>query len=85
MKIVFEELNKRAVVFDNQTIIGECDYIIQGDIWNIVHTIVDSKYQGQGIARKLVECVIDNAKKENKQVIADCSYAKKILEKKELK
>lgn len=85
MKIVFEELNNRAVVFDNQTIIGECDYIIQGDIWNIVHTIVDSKYQGQGIARKLVECVIDNAKKENKQVIADCSYAKKILEKKELK
>lgn len=82
MKIVFEELNKRAVVFDNQTIIGECDYIIQGDIWNIVHTIVDSKYQGQGIARKLVKCVIENAKKENKQVIADCSYAKKILEKK---
>ncbi len=82
MKIVFEELNNRAVVFDNQTIIGECDYIIQGDIWNIVHTIVDSKYQGQGIARKLVECVIENAKKENKQVIADCSYAKKILEKK---
>lgn len=82
MKIVFEKLNKRAVVFDNQTIIGECDYNIQGDIWNIVHTIVDSKYQGQGIARKLVECVIENAKKENKQVIADCSYAKKILEKK---
>lgn len=82
MKIVFEELNKRAVVFDNQTIIGECDYIIQGDIWNIVHTIVDSKYQGQGIARKFVKCVIENAKKENKQVIADCSYAKKILEKK---
>ncbi len=82
MKIFFEELNNRAVVFDNQTIIGECDYIIQGDIWNIVHTIVDSKYQGQGIARKLVECVIENAKKENKQVIADCSYAKKILEKK---
>ncbi len=82
MKIFFEELNNRAVVFDNQTIIGECDYIIQGDIWNIVHTIVDSKYQGQGIARKLVECVIENAKKENKQVIADCSYARKILEKK---
>lgn len=82
MKIVFEELNNRAVVFDNQTIIGKCDYIIQGDIWNIVHTIVDSKYQGQGIARKLVECVIENAKKENKQVIADCLYAQKILEKK---
>lgn len=82
MKIVFEELNNRAVVFDNHTIIGECDYIIQGDIWNIVHTIVDSKYQGQGIARKLVECVIENAKKKNKQVIADCLYAQKILEKK---
>ena len=37
-------------------------------------------YQGQGIARKLVECVIENAKKSNKKLIADCSYARIVLE-----
>ena len=50
-------------------------------LWNIVHTEVNSKYQGQGIARKLVENVIENAHKNNKQLKADCSYARRILEK----
>lgn len=54
--------------------------LFRKNIWNIVHTVVNSKYQGQGIARKLVNCVIENALKENKEVIADCSYAKKVLD-----
>ena len=59
----------------------ECDYIEENDTWNIVHTVVDNNYQGQGIARKLVECIIENAKNKNKNLIADCSYAKKVIEK----
>ena len=78
--ITFEKDKNRSVAFDNNTIIGECDFVIQKNIWNIVHTVVNSKYQGQGIARKLVNCVIENALKENKEVIADCSYAKKVLD-----
>ena len=50
-------------------------------MWNIVHTEVNNEYQGQGIARKLVECVIEEAKEKTKKVIAECSYAKRILEK----
>ena len=51
------------------------------NIWNIIHTEVKASYQGQGIAKKLVLEVLESAKKEGKKVIADCSYAKKILEK----
>ena len=80
IEIIFEKDKNRTVAFDNNTIIGECDFVIQKNIWNIVHTVVNSKYQGQGIARKLVNCVIENALKENKEVIADCSYAKKVLD-----
>ena len=80
VEITFEKDKNRSVAFDNNTIIGECDFVIQKNIWNIVHTVVNSKYQGQGIARKLVNCVIENALKENKEVIADCSYAKKVLD-----
>ena len=80
IEISFEKDKNRSVAFDNNTIIGECDFVIQKNIWNIVHTVVNSKYQGQGIARKLVNCVIENALKENKEVIADCSYAKKALD-----
>lgn len=80
IEIAFEKDKNKSVAFDNNTIIGECDFVIQKNIWNIVHTVVNSKYQGQGIARKLVNCVIENALKENKEVVADCSYAKKVLD-----
>ena len=39
-----------------------------------------SKYQGQGIAKTLVKCIIENSEKCNKNLIAECSYAKKVLE-----
>ena len=61
--------------------VGECDFLETENYWNIIHTEVNNEYQGQGIARKLVECIIENAKKENKKLIAECSYAKKVLEK----
>ena len=41
------------------------------DIWRV----------GKGIARKLVDCIVNAAKECNKNVIAECSYAKKVLEK----
>ena len=81
IKILFEIEKKRAVVYDDNKEIGECDFIENNGTWNIIHTGVNSKYQGQGIARKLVECVIKNAKEYNKKIIAECSYARKILDK----
>ena len=81
IKFIFEKENNRAVAYDNTIQVGECDFLETENYWNIVHTEVNNEYQGQGIARKLVECIIENAKKENKKLIAECSYAKKILEK----
>ena len=77
--IKFEKENNKSVAYDNNIKIGECVFMEDGGYYNIVHTEVSSEYQGKGIARKLVECVIENAKKSNKKIIADCSYAKKIL------
>ena len=81
IEIIFEKEKNRAVAYDNTILIGECDFLENQDYWNITHTEVNNEYQGQGIARKLVECIIENAKKENKKLIAECSYAKKTLEK----
>ena len=66
-----------------KTKIGECDFIETEEGWNIVHTEVNKTYQGKGIARKLVEAIIENANKNNQKVVAECSYAKRILEKKQ--
>ena len=81
IEIIFEKENNSAVAYDNTIQVGECDFLETENYWNIIHTEVNNEYQGQGIARKLVECIIENAKKENKKLIAECSYAKKILEK----
>ena len=81
IEIKFEKENNKSVAYDNKTAIGECVFIEDGEYWNIVHTEVSRLYQGKGIARKLVEKVIENAKQYDKTVVADCSYAKKILEK----
>lgn len=77
--IKFEK--NRVVAYSGDIIVGSCDFIEDNDIWNITHTEVDKKYQGQGIAKKLVESVIKNAKLYNKCIIADCSYAQSIIEK----
>lgn len=81
IEIIFEKENNRAVAYDSTIQVGECDFLETENYWNIIHTEVNNEYQGQGIARKLVECIIENAKKENKKLIAECSYAKKVLEK----
>ena len=79
IEIKFEKENNRAVAYDNKTTIGECVFIEDGEYWNIVHTEVSSLYQGQGIARKLVEKVIENAKLYDRKIMAECSYASKII------
>lgn len=45
----------------------------------IEHTGVDPSLSGQGIGKKLVNLVTDEAKKANKAVISYCSFADKIL------
>ncbi len=77
--IRFEKENNRAIAIINNKIVGKCDFLIENNTWNIIHTEVESAYQGQGIAKDLVTCVIENAEKENFEVIADCSYANKII------
>lgn len=82
IEIKFEKEKNRSVAISDGKVIGECDFIINDENINIIHTGVSSSFQGQGIAKKLVECVLENIKEYNKEIIADCSYARKILENK---
>ena len=55
---------------------------IEKGIYNIDHTFVDESLRGKGIASKLVEEAIKEIESRKGKVVATCSYAKKILEKK---
>ena len=81
IRIEFEEKTNKAIAYDEEKVIGLCEYIINCEEWNIVHTEVDDNYQGQGIAKKLVNRIIEEANKKQKKLTAECSYAHKIINK----
>lgn len=55
---------------DEQTIIAD-------------HTYVSDELRGEGIAGKLLEALIDYARKENKKIVPVCSYVKQKMERTE--
>lgn len=79
IEIKFDKNNNKSIALDKENKIGECVFIEDEEYWNIIHTEVSNLYQGQGIARRLVENIIENSRIYNKKLIAECSYAKKII------
>lgn len=78
--VTLDPENFRSVATIDGKEIGECNYQITGNEWNIYHTGVSSEHQGKGIARRLVYKVIEAAERKCVNVVARCSYARKVLE-----
>ena len=79
IEIRYEKENNCAGAYDGDKKVGICRYKALPDKWIIDHTATDPEYGGQGIARKLVECVAQNAQLEHVELGATCWYAKKML------
>lgn len=59
---------------------AEITYLESGNDKIIVnHTFVSDELRGQNIARQLVDKMVDFARQENKKIIPECSYVKKVL------
>ena len=71
--------SNRSVALDNGKLIGECDFEITEDGWNIYHTKVAHEHEGKGIAKRLVYKILEAAEKSKVSVDATCSYARKVL------
>ncbi len=80
---IFED--KYLLVDEKEEILAEIDFPLVNDgVIEITHTIVSHSLQGQGIAKRLVEKVLEIAKEKGYKVTASCSYAKHYLEKNNL-
>lgn len=79
MELIYEKDNQRTALYDAGKLIGECDYELEDDHWVITHTFVEKAYGGQGLARKLVNTLIEEARKEQIRIKPVCSYAVKVL------
>ena len=81
MDILFEESAKRSAAYDGEKNIGECTYVEEDGVWTLNHTAVDQAYGGQGIARKLLTCLVEEARKRSVKIIPVCSYVAREFEK----
>ena len=81
--IVFEESSRRSAAYKDGKLIGECEFFQSDSTWSIVHTGVRPGNEGQGIARRLVEKIIEKARARQVRINPLCSYAKKLMTGKE--
>lgn len=79
----FQEDKKRVAAFDGEKEIGEVTFSGSDSTWIIDHTYVDEEYRGKNVARKLVDTVAGEAKKQGKKVMATCPYALKVFKENE--
>ena len=80
IRIVFEEAERQSAAYDGDKPIGECQYNVdRTGKWVIMHTGVRPEYNGRGIAKRLVECIIEAAREKQTKIIPVCSYAQRMM------
>ena len=79
----FEEGEQRSAAYLDGKLIGECEFCVSDGVWTIMHTGVRPAYEGRGIARRLVEKVIDAARAKQVKIVPVCPYAVKLMANKE--
>lgn len=75
IKIKFNRKSNKALAYDEDKVIGYCEFEEKNGTWIITHTIVSRDYSGNGIAKRLLDCVVDAARDENIKIYPVCSYA----------
>lgn len=80
IRVVFEAENRQSAAYDSDKQIGECQYNAdRAGNWVIMHTGVRPEYNGRGIAKRLVESVIEAARECGAKIIPVCSYAQRMM------
>ena len=77
--VSFDEEQNRSIAFYKDVQIGECDFRITSEGWEIYHTEVLPDYGNKGIAKRLVYKILEIAEKKCINVIPICSYAVSLL------
>ena len=83
ISVVFEESLNRSAAYKDGNLIGECEFDVDENKWIIVHTGVRPAFEGQGIAKRLLKKVVEQARVRNVKIVPICSYARKVMEGKE--
>lgn len=76
-----EEIKKgknRFYIEDSERLLAEITFVPRGkDILVADHTYVCNDMRGQGVAKKLVDVLVEHACSEDKKILAQCPYVKR--------
>ncbi|MDR2832441.1 MAG: N-acetyltransferase [Streptococcaceae bacterium] len=81
MKFVAED-SRIALYDDKGQEAGEMVWMLRGDTMIIVHTHVEARFQGQGLAQELVKQGVQVAREKGLMILPLCPYAKSQFDKK---
>lgn len=80
MKIEYKE--GLIVLKDQDEEVGYIKYVRKEEnVIDVLSTVVHERYQGQGMAGKLFDALMDYAKDNSMKIIPSCSYIEKKLSK----
>ncbi|GEO88790.1 N-acetyltransferase [Aeromicrobium flavum] len=68
------------IAVDGETA-GHTEARVEGDVVVFPHTVIDERFEGQGLASQLVAHALDDVRSQGKKVRATCSYVKHYIEK----
>jgi len=77
----FVECERVYAASESGDVIAEVTFPAIDSIADINHTFVDESLRGQGIAARLMEMAYAEIRRQGKQAVFSCSYAKKWAEK----
>ena len=77
LMVVFE--GSRTACYDSGEFVGECAFVENDGKWELNHTFVKKSHEGRGIAKLLLDELLDNARKNGVKIIPTCSYAAKVM------
>ncbi len=79
MAVQFKDLGSGEGEFfveDNGEQVGEMSVRLEGDVMTVTHTEVDPRMEGKGLAKMILESMVEFARENNLKVLPKCSYVK---------
>ncbi|MFL0577811.1 GNAT family N-acetyltransferase [Dietzia sp. 179-F 9C3 NHS] len=79
MMLVHNPDRDRYELWDRETFMGLVGYERDGDVYILLHTVVEEEYGQQGIARLLVSLVLTRMRLDGHKIRPVCSYVRRFL------
>ncbi len=73
-KIVENPQASRYEIYDGEELAGFAEYHLYRDEMAILHTEIDARLQGHGLAGKLTRHLLDDARKRGRTVLPYCPF-----------